>query len=58
MDFGQIFWGIVLICFGIAFFISNIYGINVWHLIFTYWPVILIIIGFSILLRAYRGYKK
>jgi len=44
--------GIILITIGVAFLLGNIYGISVWLLISTYWPVIIIIIGLSIILKT------
>ncbi|HLE06719.1 MAG TPA: DUF5668 domain-containing protein [Candidatus Nanoarchaeia archaeon] len=44
--------GLILIVIGAAFLLGNIYGISVWLLISTYWPVIIIIIGLSIILKT------
>lgn len=44
--------GIILITIGVAFLLGNIYGVSVWLLISTYWPVIIIIIGLSIILKT------
>lgn len=58
MDTGEIIWGIILISLGILFLTSNVYGFNAWQIIGTYWPVILIVVGASILLRSYGCCRK
>ena len=48
---GQVIWGFVLIIIGILFLLENFGYANVGAIISDYWPVILIIVGFSIITR-------
>jgi len=50
----DIIGGIILIIIGLLFLLGNIYGVSVWFLIGTYWPVILIAIGSGILLKNWK----
>ena len=46
--------GIILVVIGLLILISNLFGINVWFVLFTYWPVIFIIIGAWVIIRNWR----
>ncbi len=49
------FWpGIILLVLGVLFLLDNLEVASFSHLITTYWPLILILVGISILLRATR----
>lgn len=49
----SIFWGIILLLFGVLFLLDNL-GImyfNFWGFIGGWWPVILIVLGISIIFK-------
>lgn len=52
----EIISGIILILIGLGFLISNLYGLDFLSTLFTYWPVILIIIGIIILMKDKGGF--
>ncbi len=47
----QMFWGIVLVVIGLLFLLENFGYADVGDIFADYWPVILIIIGFSLITR-------
>jgi predicted membrane protein len=47
----QIFWGIVLMVIGFLFLLDNLGYADAWHIISNYWPLILIVIGLSLIMR-------
>jgi predicted membrane protein len=47
----NVFWGIILIIFGVLFLLDNMDVIDFAEAIRTYWPVLLILWGLSILLK-------
>lgn len=53
MNKGNIFWGSTLLVLGILFLLDNLelLKIDVSDLITTYWPVMLIIAGISVLFK-------
>ncbi|MBZ5494838.1 MAG: DUF5668 domain-containing protein [Acidobacteriia bacterium] len=43
---GALIFGVILICIGLAFFLSNWYStLRAWQLVARYWPVLLILVG-------------
>ncbi|MFA5406760.1 MAG: DUF5668 domain-containing protein [Candidatus Nanoarchaeia archaeon] len=50
-DHGEMLGGLILVIIGLLFLLGNVYGVSVWSLFATYWPVILIIAGASILIK-------
>ncbi len=48
---GQLFWGLILVVFGLALLVGNIFEINVWDYL---WPLILIGLGAAILWGTLR----
>jgi len=46
---GSLFWGLILILFGVLFLLDNFYIMDFGEFIVTYWPLILIAIGLKIL---------
>jgi predicted membrane protein len=48
---GRIFWGLILIAFGVGFLLDQLGYLDFGDVIGTYWPVIFIIIGLSILIN-------
>ncbi|MBI4810564.1 MAG: cell wall-active antibiotics response protein [Ignavibacteriales bacterium] len=48
----NLFWGIVFITFGVLFLLDNLGYADISEIIHDYWPLILIIWGFSILTRS------
>jgi predicted membrane protein len=53
---GRVFWGLILIVIGVLFFLDRLGGFDFGYMISTYWPVIFIIIGFSILVSS--GFRR
>jgi lia operon protein LiaF len=51
-----LFWGVMIIIFGVLFLLDNFYIISFGNFISTYWPLILVAIGIKILLD-YRRQK-
>ena len=49
--------GIILITIGVLFLLDNLGFANISDVIYTYWPVILVIIGLSLLFRRYEPYR-
>ena len=47
---GQIFWGLILVVIGVLFLLDRLGGFDFGYLISTYWPVIIMILGLSILI--------
>ena len=47
----NIFWGIVLVAFGILFLLDNLDVVDFQHAVRTYWPVLLVLWGINILMR-------
>mgnify|MGYP006306342415 CR=1 FL=1 len=47
--------GLILIALGVILLLSNLYDFSFWALLSTYWPVIFIIIGGSILIKHWRS---
>ena len=52
----RIFWGLVLILVGGLFLLDRLGGLDFGEMMSTYWPVILIILGFSILVSS--GFRR
>ncbi|MFN8007615.1 MAG: DUF5668 domain-containing protein [Terriglobia bacterium] len=49
-------WGpVLLIGVGILFLIHNLIEINIFKMIWPYWPLILVLVGISKLVEYYRG---
>lgn len=53
---GRIFWGLVLIAVGVLFLFDQLGRLDFGDIIGTYWPVILILIGLSILVG--NGFRR
>jgi predicted membrane protein len=49
-----LFWGVMIIIFGVLFLLDNFYIISFGNFISTYWPLILVVIGIKILLDHRR----
>jgi predicted membrane protein len=49
-----LFWGVMIIIFGVLFLLDNFYIISFGNFISTYWPLILVAIGIKILLDHRR----
>jgi hypothetical protein len=49
----SIFWGLVLVVVGGFFLARNLGYIDFHFAVKTYWPVILILIGISVLLKSF-----
>jgi predicted membrane protein len=50
-----LFWGVILVLFGVLFLLDNFEIMNFSYFISTFWPVILILIGFKIILDKKRS---
>jgi len=50
----SLFWGSILVLFGILFLLDNFYFLDFGEIIATYWPLILVAIGIKILLDHRR----
>jgi len=50
----SLFWGAMLILFGVLFLLDNFYFLDFGDIISTYWPLILVAIGIKILLDHRR----
>jgi len=53
---GRVFWGLVLIAFGVLFLLDQLGRTDFGDIIGTYWPVILILIGISIFIG--NGFRR
>jgi predicted membrane protein len=53
---GGIFWGLLLVVFGVLFLLDRMGGLDFGTLIGTYWPVIIILLGVSILIG--NGFRR
>jgi predicted membrane protein len=53
-----LFWGVILVFFGVLFLLDNFDIMNFSYFISTFWPVILILIGFKIILDKKRSESK
>jgi lia operon protein LiaF len=51
----SLFWGLLILAVGVLFLLDNV-GLNVdiWSIIGTYWPVILILIGAKNIYQHYQ----
>jgi len=49
----RIFWGVVFVLFGGLFLARNLGYIDLHYTMRTYWPVLLILFGFNIILKSY-----
>ncbi len=52
------FVGLVMIVIGLLFLFSDIYYYDVYEIFYQYWPILLIILGLSILLKRHDSAKK
>jgi predicted membrane protein len=52
------FWGFILILFGLLFLLDNFYYIDFGDVVSTYWPLILVVIGLKIIWDKYRYQNK
>lgn len=55
-DQGRIFWGLILIILGVLFLFDQLGEIDFGEIVSTYWPVIFIVLGLSIL--AGSGFRS
>jgi predicted membrane protein len=53
---GRIFWGLILVVIGVLFLLDRLGGFDFGYLISTYWPVIIMILGLSILIG--NGFRR
>jgi len=53
-DNGGLVVGVIFILVGVGLLLGNFFDFNLWDLISTYWPVIFIIIGASILIKHWK----
>jgi predicted membrane protein len=53
---GRIFWGLILVVLGTLFLLDRVSGFDFGYLISTYWPVIFIILGLSMLVGS--GFRQ
>jgi hypothetical protein len=53
---GRIFWGLILVVIGGLFLLDRVGGFDFGYLISTYWPVIIMILGLSILIG--NGFRR
>jgi len=53
---GRIFWGLILVIVGTLFLLDRLSGFDFGYLISTYWPVIFIVLGFSMLVGS--GFRQ
>ena len=49
-----LFWGVILILFGVLFLLDNFYFLDFGDIMYTYWPLLLVAIGIKILLDHRR----
>ena len=54
----SLFWGAMLIIFGVLFLLDNFYFLDFGEIISTYWPLILVAIGIKILLDHRRQHTE
>ncbi len=52
MNTGQLFWGLFLVGIGIVFLLDNFGTLNATEFFTAYWPLILILIGISLLIGS------
>ena len=50
----SLFWGAILVLFGVLFLLDNFYFLDFGEIVSTYWPLILVAIGIKILLDHRR----
>ena len=50
----NLFWGLILIAFGVLFLLDNFGYADFSEIIRNYWPLLLVLWGFSILMRPHR----
>jgi predicted membrane protein len=55
-DQGRIFWGLILIILGVLFLFDQLGEIDFGEIVSTYWPVVFIVLGLSIL--AGSGFRS
>jgi len=53
----RVIWGVVIIVIGIILLLNNIDALDLGEFIADYWPVLLIILGFSLMLKR-RNHQK
>ncbi len=55
----SVFWGIVIILIGVIFFARNMEwtDLNIWELLGTYWPLILVYIGSKNIILYFKNKK-
>lgn len=53
-DAGGFIVGLIFIMVGVGLLLGNVYGFDLWSVIWDYWPVIFIIIGVSILVKHWK----
>jgi uncharacterized integral membrane protein len=54
-DSGRFFWGMLLVVLGVMFALENYLEIDVWQ---NFWPIIIILIGMSIIFGSFYGSKE
>jgi len=52
---GELFWGVLLITLGVVFLLDKLDVMDVGDFFSTFWPVILIVIGFKLILNRNAG---
>jgi len=54
-----LFWGVILLIIGTLFLLDNLgLEIDLWHIVVTYWPLILIGIGAKNIYAHYSAKKE
>jgi len=53
----SLFWGVVLLSIGIIFLLNNFFDIDIWDIIFDFWPMILIGIGIKMIIPHLKSNK-
>ena len=54
----NLFWGFVLIAFGVLFLLDNLGYADFSEIIHNFWPLLLVLWGFSILMRPNRRHRR
>ena len=47
----NLFWGVVLVCFGVVLLLDNLGYADMGEILSNYWPLLLILAGVSVLMK-------